>query len=81
MIVIFTVIFIHQCMWRRRCNGRNKCILEETIDIEKEFEASQEKVVRVREKDEEIYKEIIGLGSDDKRRFKELSDQAMDLIG
>lgn len=54
--------------------------LEETVQIEKEFETNQEKIFVLEQEDEEIYNEIIALGSEDVEKVKELSDQAIDLL-
>ncbi len=54
--------------------------LEETVQIEKGFEENQERVFELEQKDEELYKEIIGLDSDKMEQVKELSEEAIKLL-
>ena len=54
--------------------------LEETVQIEKEFEENQEKIFESEIADEELYNEIIGLGSDDLAQVQTLAEEAVELL-
>lgn len=54
--------------------------IEDTVEIELQFEESQEKISKLEEEDEEIYEEIIQLGSEDYDEIVELSEQAVKLL-
>lgn len=54
--------------------------LEETVEIEKEFEVNQEKIFELEKEDEELYNKIISLDGDDKKKVRELSDEAIGLL-
>lgn len=54
--------------------------MEETVEIEMQFEEKQEEMEDLEEKDQEIYEEIIQLGSEDYDEIVELADEAIALL-
>lgn len=54
--------------------------IEATVQIESEFEESQEKIAELEDEDEKYYEDIIQLGSDDYDEIVELADKAIELL-
>src|SRR5690625_3527001 len=54
--------------------------LEETVQIEQDFEGHQEKIFELEKEDAELYEEIISLGLDDLEKVQQLTDRAIDLL-
>lgn len=69
------------------CNKNDKDVtkdinqyIEDTVDIEMQFEESQEDIEQLEERDQEIYDEIIQLGSEDYDEIVALADEAIKLL-
>src|SRR5699024_4531618 len=54
--------------------------LETTVEIERTFEEHQENIFALEKEDEDIYNEIISLGTNDYERVVSLTEQAIDLL-
>lgn len=80
-VIIFLLIIIAACN-KNESNviGEINQHIEDTVEIEMEFEASQERIAELEEKDQEIYDEIIQLGSDGYDDIVKLADEATELL-